>query len=487
MSWILDHWLVVFFLLLYAGLLVHHALAGKRRTRGMADYIVGGRSIGGITVGLSFFATYSSTNSFVGFSGQAYSYGVAWLLIGPAAMVFALVAWTCIAPRLRDFTASLDSVTIPDFIGFRFESAPARIMAAFIVLFASFLYMTAIFKGLGNLVEAFLEVPYKTAIVIVFFIVVTYTVIGGFHSVVRTDAVLAIVMLLAATLLFTGAVRASGGLMSFAAVKDLPEGAALFSWNVAMPFGVLLGIIVAGTFKLVVEPRQLSRFYALPDQRAVRRGTIVSTLAFFIVYSLLVPIGIYARNIIPSGVADTDTIVPTLLTGGAVYNPVASAFLLVALMAAAMTSLDSVLLVMASTCQRDIVGLLRRQMATHNAVLHTRGYVALFALITALIALNPPGGIVTLTAFSGSLYAACFFPAIALGLHWRRGNGKAVITSFVVGLAILALWPSGSRIHAMFPAVALSMLSYVAIALYARPVASPEVERLFAARAPAAD
>jgi SSS family transporter len=487
MSWILDHWLVVFFLALYATLLIHHAWAGKRRTRGMADYIVGGRSIGGITVGLSFFATYSSTNSFVGFSGQAYSYGLPWLLIGPAAMLFALIAWTCIAPRLRDLTASLDSVTIPDFIGFRFGSTPARAMAAAIVLFASFLYMTAIFKGLGNLFEAFLDVPYKTAIAIVFFIVVIYTAVGGFHSVIRTDAVLAGVMVLAAVILFTGAVRAAGGLGSFAAVKDLPEGARLFSWSAAMPFGVLLGIIVAGTFKLVVEPRQLSRFYALPNQRAVRRGTVVSTLAFLVVYSLLVPIGIYARNIMPSGVTDTDTIVPSLLSGGAVFNPLASAFLLVALMAAAMTSLDSVLLVMASTCQRDIVGLWRKQITDRSAVHETRGYVAVFALITALIALNPPGGIVTLTAFSGSLYAACFFPAIALGLHWRRGNGNAVITSFVVGLAILSFWPDGSSIHPMFPAVALSMLSYVGVALYGKPVGAPEIGRFFAARAQATD
>ena len=194
MTWIFDHWLIFFFLALYGALLVHHARMGKRRTRGFADYVVGGRSIGGITVGLTFFATYSSTNSFVGFAGQAYSYGLPWLLIAPFAVVFTVVAWTFIAPRMREFTASLSSVTIPDFIGFRFGSNPARVFAAFIVLSASFLYMTAVFKGLGNLLEAFLGVPYTTAIIIVFFIVVAYTVVGGLHSVIRTDAILAVVM-----------------------------------------------------------------------------------------------------------------------------------------------------------------------------------------------------------------------------------------------------------------------------------------------------
>ena len=490
MTWILDNWLIFFFLALYGAMLVHHARMGKRRTQGMADYVVGGRSIGGITVGLSFFATYSSTNSFVGFAGQAYSYGLPWLLIAPFAVVFTVVAWTFIAPRMREFTASLNSVTIPDFIGFRFGSTPARVFAAVIVLFASFLYMTAIFKGLGNLLEAFLGVPYTTAIFIVFVIAVAYTVVGGLHSVIRTDAILAVVMFLAAVILFTGIVKAAGGLGSFSDVRSGPEGTAIFSWNAAMPFGVLLGIIVAGTFKLVVEPRQLSRFFALEDQRAVRRGTWVSTAAFLVVYSLLVPIGIYARNIFPTGITDTDTIIPSLLSGGAVFAPLPSAFLAVALLAAAMTSLDSVLLVMASTCQRDIVGLWRRQVTETTALSHTRAYVALFALITALIALNPPGGIVSLTAFSGSLYAACFFPAIAFGLHWSRGNGNAVLASFVVGLTILGtltLRPLSIPLHPMFPAVALSIITYVVMSLYGRPHEAPEVQRLFAQKAATVD
>ena len=64
----------------------------------------------------------------------------------------------------------------------------------------------------------------------------------------------------------------------------------------------------------------------------------------------------------------------------------------------------------------------------------TKGWVALFALITAIISLDPPAGIVELTAFSGSLYGACFFPTLILGLHWRRGNGSAVIASFLFGV-----------------------------------------------------
>lgn len=471
MSWIQDHGLVLVLLLGYTVLLWHHARAGKRGTKGLADYYIGGRKMGGVALGLSFFATYSSTNSFIGFAGQAYTYGLPWLLLAPSVVVFSAIAWIWIAPRLRRATADMGSLTIPDFIGFRFGSDRARFLAALIVLFASFFYMAAIFKGIGNLLEVFLGIHYVTAIAVVFVIVMVYTATGGFISVVKTDVVQGLLMVVAAVLLFSGTVRMAGGVSSFVAVRDRPEAAHLFSWDAAMAFPLLIGIIVAGTIKFLVEPRQLSRFYALADDREARRGMWVSTLTFLVVYSLLVPLGIYAWNILPEKLPETDLVIPTLLSDGAIFGPFVGSLVVVAMIAAAMSSLDSVLLVTASTCQRDIVGLFRKSTSEHHALRATRLYVVLFALITAIIALDPPGSVVTLTAFSGSLYAACFLPAIFLGLYWRRGNGAAVVSSFVAGIGTLLLWPFlplASSLHAVFPAMFLSAAAYIVLSR-ARP------------------
>jgi Na+/pantothenate symporter len=210
MTWFLDHAIVVVFLGGYLVLLVRHALHGRRRTEGMADYYVGGRKLGGIALGLSFFATYSSTNSFIGFSGQSYTYGAPWLLIAPFVVGFSLLAWVLVAPRLRRFTAALGSLTIPDFIGFRFGSTPARVVASALVLFASFFYLTAVFKGIGTLLEAFLSIPYAAAVWITFLIVMTYTAVGGFISVVKTDAVQGVMLIIAALILFQGTVSGRG-------------------------------------------------------------------------------------------------------------------------------------------------------------------------------------------------------------------------------------------------------------------------------------
>ena len=471
-----EYWMVHSLLLLYTFMLAHHAWTGNRKTKGLADYYVGGRNMGGWVIGLSFFATYASTNSFVGFSGRTYDWGIPWMLFIPTAVAFSLFAWLVVAPRLRAFTAAMDSLTIPDFIGFRFGSTTARVFSALIMIAASFFYMTAVFKGIGNLLETFLEIQYEVSIVIVFFIVMTYTMIGGFISVVKTDSVQGVVMVLAAIVLFSGTVSAAGGLASISEVRTQPGGEELFTWGGGVAIPVLMGTMFAGLVKFAVEPRQLSRFFALQGDKATRTGMIVSSVTFAAVFSLLIPVGIYARRVLPGGLEDTDLVVPTLLTE--VFGPGTGAFLLVAMVAAAMSSLDSVLLVMASTTERDIVSVLKPGRTEAAEMFWTKGWVALFALITAVISLNPPDGIVELTAFSGSLYGACFFPAIVFGLHWRRGSGAGVIASFVIGISVLLGWkylPGSEILHEVFPAMIFSTFAFWIVSLFTPDGANEQV------------
>lgn len=463
-----QYWMVHALLTVYTAVLAHHAWTGNRSTRGLTDFYVGGRGMGGLTLGLSFFATYSSTNSFVGFSGQAYTWGVPWLLFVPTAVVFCVFAWTAVAPRLRAFTEAMGSLTVPDFIGFRFRSEAARVFAALIVIVASLFYMVAVFKGIGNLLEVFMDLPYRLSIGIVFVVVMLYTMVGGFISVVKTDAVQGGVMFVAAVLMFTGTVEAAGGLGALAEVRAQPGGEELFRLGGGVAVPVLLGTLFAGLVKFAVEPRQLSRFYALQDGKAIRTGLWVSTLTFAVVYSLLIPIGIYARRIfpggLPGGVEDTDLVVPSLLTE--TFGNGTASFLLVAMVAAAMSSLDSVLLVTASTADRDLVGVWKPHRDEAASMRWTKGWVAFFAAVTAVIALDPPGGIVSLTAFSGALYGACFVPAILLGLWWKGGNGTAVVSSFVAGIGVLLGWelvPGSAILHEVFPAVFFSTATFVGV------------------------
>ena len=118
-----------------------------------------------------------------------------------------------------------------------------------------------------------------------------------------------------------------------------------------------------------------------------------------------------------------------------------------------------------------------------GAVAWTRGGIIAFAALAALIALNPPGDIVEITIFSGSLYAVCFAPAVLFGLHWRRGSAMAALAGGAVGITVLLVWLAlgwQASLHEVFPALAASALVYVTLALVTRPVEDPRVSAFFA-------
>ena len=180
---------------------------------------------------------------------------------------------------------------------------------------------------------------------------------------------------------------------------------------------------------------------------------------------------------------DTDVVVPLLVTDPDVFPALVGDFLVVAILAAAMSSLDSVLLVAASVVVRDI----RMELGPlpdRAAIAWTRYGVIAFAVLAAAIALDPPGGIVEITIFSGSLYAVCFIPTVVIGLHWRRGSETAALAAFGTGIGVLVGWLLlgwQTSVHEVFPALAASTAVYLGVARATSGVDDPRLVCFFAA------
>ena len=493
MAWLIEHWFAAALFAAYTALLVLHARAGLRAGASADGYFVAGRRLGGVVVGISFYATFASTNSYIGHAGKSYEYGVAWLTMAVLLVVFAWLSWRLVAPRMRRFTAAWGSLTVPDFLAVRFASERVRLAAGVVVAFSSLLYLVAVFKGAGHLLQIFLGIPYEVAVGATLAMIVGYTSVGGFLSVVRTDVVQGVLMAIGSVLIFYFVTTAAGGVGVVVELPSQPGAGHLFELDAALPFVVLLGIAFAGSLKLLVDPRQLTRFYGLRDERSIRVGIWVAAAGILVIQFCLFPVGLYARFLL-DGVTDTDLIVPTLVRDGAVFPPLARDFLVVAILAAAMSSLDSVLLVAASVTTRDIAGRWLQSPSSpgvdsaENAriVVWTRICVVAFAVVAAVVALRPPGGIVELTIFSGSLFAVCFVPTILLGLHWRRGDEAAALAAFGIGIGVLLVWIAAgldATVHEVFPALACSTTAYVFLAWRRPAVATPQVSRLFAAPA----
>ena len=255
----------------------------------------------------------------------------------------------------------------------------------------------------------------------------------------------------------------------------------LFDLDAGIPFPVLIGIALAGSFKLLVDPRQVTRYYGLRDEQSLRTGMWVAVAGILIIQFCLFPIGLYAHFLV-DGITDTDVLVPMLVNDTTVFPRLVGDFLVVAMLGAAMSSIDSVLLVAASVTTRDVLP----PTSEAREVRRTRIGVVAFALVAALVALRPPGGIIDITIFSGSLYAVCFLPTVLLGLHWRRGNETAALAAFTVGIAVLLGWLAlglKAVLHEVFPALAASMAVYTFLAARGKLVDDPRVQRYFAQEA----
>lgn len=474
MEWLKVHWLACLLLLVYTAILIRNAWIGRQASTGMDAYYVGNRSMGGIAIGISFYATFASTNSYIGHAGKSYAYGLPWVSFALALVAFTYISWRFIAPKLRAFAANFDALTLPDYLGARFcgeadhDRQPLRLVSAVIIIFSSLLYLVAIFKGAGHLFQQFLNIPYESAVLLTLVIVVIYTSVGGFISVVRTDVMQGILMVIGAVLLFYFVTEAAGGVGAIGELASQPDKSYLFEWNGGISFAFLIGLSLSGALKLIVDPRQLSRFYALKDDEEAKRGIWIAMIGLLLVQLSIFPIGLYSHFLLED-VTDTDLIVPTLLNAPEIFPIWAADFLTVAIVAAAMSSMDSVLLVAASTSFKNLIRPLHPKKAELG---WTRSLVIVIALLAAALALNPPGDIVEITIFSGSLYAVCFLPAVVLGLHWQRGNSRAVMWSMTLGTLVLIIWMlSGLRgqLHEVFPALMVSVSVYVAISLYGQP------------------
>jgi Na+/proline symporter len=110
-----------------------------------------------------------------------------------------------------------------------------------VIVFSSILYLIAIFKGAGHLFALFFGISYEAAVMLALLIVVVYTSIGGFVSVVRTDVIQGGLMVVGAAMLFYFVTSAAGGVGAITELAQQPEREFLFDWNGGIPFVVLLG------------------------------------------------------------------------------------------------------------------------------------------------------------------------------------------------------------------------------------------------------
>ena len=442
--------------------------AGART--GLDDFYLAGRSLGGFVLLLTLYATQYSGNTLLGYPGEAVRVGYAWVM-SVGFMMAIIVAYLLFAPRLQVIARRHHFVTPGDWIAHRFNSPPLTLIANVLLILAISNYLLAQLMAMGHVTAGLSggAVPYWVGVVLLSLVVIVYETVGGMRAVAWTDCVQGIMLLigLVGLLLAVVPTPAHLGELTAAVAAAAPEKVAVPGWDVSRNwFSTILLIGLSGA----VYPHAIQRIYAARDAATLKRAFSIMIFLPLVTTGVMFIVGILAIAELGS-IADADQVIPALLTawaGRSVLLYILSVVVITAVVAAVMSTADSVLLSLSSILAKDIVGamLLRGAPEAQLTRIGKRLSWAVVAVLVA-IALAPRVTLWGLTEIKMEILAQVA-PLFILGVSWRRLTTAAAFTGILAGCATYAGLLLAGRsevwnIHAGIVALAVNVAACAAV------------------------
>lgn len=479
----------------------------QNRVRSTKGFYVAGGGVPAIANGAATAADWMSGASFISMAGlisfMGYD-GTVYLLGWTGGYV--LLA-TLLAPYLRKF----NKYTVPDFVGDRYYSQTARIVAAICAVFVSFTYVAGQMRGVGIVFSRFLEVDVTWGVVIGMVIVAFFAILGGMKGITYTQVAQYCVLILAflipavvlsaqktgipipqLTLPFTDIVPTLNEIQN-----DIGLGTYDQSKRPLIDVFCIMLALMTGTAGL---PHVIVRFYTVKSVRAARYSAGWALLFIALLYTTAPALAVFAKlNLIETlhetpvsaiqegsdldwafkwsqtGLlelndingdgtltmsADVDTNEITIdrdiivLSTPEVAGLAGPVIALVAAggLAAALSTASGLLLVISSSFAHDIYYKLINPKASEEQRLLVGRISIFFAILVAgYLGVNPPGFVGEVVAFAFGLACASFFPVIFMGIFDKRANDKGAIAGMIVGITFTALMIILMRGDRIFP------------------------------------
>lgn len=435
----------------------------------LQDYFLGSRELGGFVLAMTMVATYGSASSFIGGPGAAYTMGLGWVLLAMIQVVTGYFVLAVLGKKFAIVARKINAVTLIDFLKERYNSKWVVLLSAGSIIIFLFASMSAQWVGGGRLIESLTGLSYTSSLFIFALSILIYVTIGGFRAVALTETIQGIIMFIGTLIILIGTIIAGGGVPAI--MKELISE----NPNLVSPFGpdgsltplylssfwILVGIGVVGLPQIAV--RAMSYRHSKAMHQAMIIGTIV---VGFIMLGMHLS-GVFARAIIP-GVEVPDTVMPLLAME--VLPPWLAGVVLSAPMAAIMSTVNSLLLIVGSSIVKDIyLNYIKPDASDLTVKRLSMSVTGLIGILVFLLAINPPDLLIWLNLFAfGGLEAAFIWPVV-LGLYWRKGNKYGAISSILVGVGsytlIHTISPEPFGMHSVVLPVLFSLIAYIGVSL----------------------
>lgn len=464
-------WLAIgIYVLLGAGVAV---LARGGFVGDLSDYFLWRRSMGGVVAALSYSATTFSAFMMVGLAGLTYAGGVGALGF-EMIYISGLVLVAFFGPRFLLAGKRFGYVTPSEMLGDRYASRAVAAVTALASCVFLIPYSAVQLAGIGYLLEGTTggAIPFTTGTLIATVLAVVFALVAGIRSVAWTDALQVAIMFVSASVAVALVVNALGGFGEFFGrlAAERPGSLSVPGRDGYFSFSVFLGLTLPWFFFSISNPQVSQRLFMLGSLRNLRR-MLLGFLAFGFVYTLVAVLWGYAALLEFPELESPDTASPALIASGLV-PPVVSVLLIVGILAAAISTIDSILLTLASMVARDVYGVSRaapddaRQLAVGKVVIPL---IAVLALLFAGLRLD----LIAVLAVSSSAGLLVTVPAIIGAFFWKRGTAAGVLAS-IVGAGLLVVLLELTQVRPLGQAsgvwglLAASAL-YVGVSLITRP------------------
>ena len=442
----------------------------KSSSNFLQEYFLGSRELGGFILAMTMVATYGSASSFIGGPGVAYTQGLGWVLLAMAQVATGYFVLMVLGKKFAIYARKYKAITLIDFLKCRYNNSKwVVLISAFSIIVFLFSAMAAQWIGGARLIESLTGLNYTSALFIFAVAVLIYVIIGGFRAVAFTDMIQGVVMFVGTLIILIGTVIAGGGISNIMAdlVAENPNLVTPYGYDGSLTpayvssFWILVGVGV------VALPQVTVRAMAYKNSKAMHRALITGTIVVGFIMLGMHLIGVFARPILP-GIEVGDSVMPLIAMD--VLPPWLAGIVLAAPLAAIMSTVDSLLLIVSSAVVKDVYVNYIKPTATQKQVKRVSYTVTgILGILVFSMALSPPNLLVWLNLFAfGGLQATFIWPVI-MGLYWQRGNQYGAVASMIVGISsyiiIHTYFPNLLGVHTVVFPIVFSLLAFVAVSL----------------------
>ena len=424
----------------------------RKEAQNVDGFVLGGRKVGPWLTAFAYGTSYFSAVVFVGYAGQfGWKYGIAstWAGIGNA-VIGSLLAWIILGKRTRIMSHTLNSSTMPDFFGKRVDAKSLKIGASIITFVFLIPYTASLYNGLSRLFGMAFNIDYTICVIIMAVLTGVYVIAGGYMATAINDFIQGIVMLGGIVAVIIAVINGKGGFASAFAqmtqVSDPSVGAeqgAFASIFGPDPIG-LLGVVILTSLGTWGLPQMVQKFYAIKDESAIKKGTIISTIFALVVAGGCYFLGGFGRlfaDQIDVKAGGYDSIIPTMLSG---LPDILIGIVVILVLSASMSTLSSLVLTSSSTITIDLVNeAKKKKMSDKSQVLLMRVLIVVFIALSVIIAIVQYKSNVTFIAqlmgISWGALAGAFLAPFLYSLFWKGTTKAACWVNFVFSVTFMLI------------------------------------------------